>query len=113
MHLMAFRDTGYLGDAVTQFHHHGKHQRLHLRSIKLISDGDSFIFNIACFYPCSLDSTGAIGSWGAAMYEPYTDNPSTSGFLVISLEDLQRDIPKYIEKGWQVVSQKGFPAGIC
>ncbi|PVF96395.1 hypothetical protein CPB86DRAFT_807752 [Serendipita vermifera] len=83
MYLMAFRDSGYWGDDVPKFHHYGKDQRLHLRSVKLLSDG-------------------AIGSWGAAMYEPYTDNPSTSGFFVMSLKDLQHDIPQYIERGWQV-----------
>lgn len=37
------------------------------------------------------------------MYEPYSDNPSTSGFLSVSPEALRSDIPKYLEGGWQVV----------
>jgi len=38
------------------------------------------------------------------MYEPYSDNPLTSGFLSVSPETLRKDIPKYLERGWQVVS---------
>ncbi|KAG8802221.1 hypothetical protein FRC17_006463 [Serendipita sp. 399] len=45
---------------------------------------------------------GAIGSWGAAMYEPYSDNPSTSGFFVVSEQDLKDYIPRYLNDGWQV-----------
>ncbi|KIM26511.1 hypothetical protein M408DRAFT_180844 [Serendipita vermifera MAFF 305830] len=83
MHLMAHKPIGYLGDDIERFDHFGKHKRLHLRSVKLITDG-------------------AIGSWGAAMYEPYSDNPSTSGFMLISTETLRHDIHKYLEGGWQV-----------
>ena len=105
---MAYRPTGYLGDEVQRFSQYGKHQRLHLRSVKLITDGMSVTFEVPSQHTntkryCRL-FTGAIGSWGAAMYEPYSDNPSTSGFLAISPETLRKEIPKYLEGGWQVVS---------
>lgn len=82
MHLMGYMDVGYW-NGTERFDHYGPHQRLHLRSIKMVADG-------------------AIGSWGAAMYEPYTDNPSTSGFFVVSEQDLKDFIPRYLEEGWQV-----------
>jgi hypothetical protein len=39
------------------------------------------------------------------MYEPYTDNPTTSGLFVTPLKELRRYIPKYLDAGWQVVSR--------
>jgi len=79
---MARRDEGYWGKDIKKLSDWGN-GRLNLRSIKLIADG-------------------ALGSWGAKMYEPYSDNPSTTGIWCIPLERLQSDIPKYIADGWQV-----------
>jgi len=39
LHLMAHRPIGYLGDEVQRFGHYGIHRRLHLRSVKLVTDG--------------------------------------------------------------------------
>ncbi|KAG8854328.1 hypothetical protein FRB91_003650 [Serendipita sp. 411] len=82
MHLMGYMDVGYW-NGTEAFHHYGVHRRLNLRSVKMVADG-------------------AIGSWGAAMYEPYSDNPSTSGFFVVSEQDLKDYIPKYLKDRWQV-----------
>ncbi|EJD51078.1 hypothetical protein AURDEDRAFT_143337 [Auricularia subglabra TFB-10046 SS5] len=57
--------------------------RLSIRSIKIVSDG-------------------ALRSGGAALYEPYNDNPSTRGFMRISSEELHEVIPKFMKDGWQV-----------
>lgn len=38
------------------------------------------------------------------LYEPYEDNPSTSGFMRLSPEVLDTIIPKFLKDGWQVVS---------
>lgn len=45
---------------------------------------------------------GALGSWGAAMLENYTDRPDLSGSLRMSLEELKAAIKPWIEAGWQV-----------
>ncbi|TCD59895.1 hypothetical protein EIP91_011218 [Steccherinum ochraceum] len=45
---------------------------------------------------------GALRSGGAALYEPYTDNPSTRGFMRISPEVLNDVIPRFLRDGWQV-----------
>jgi hypothetical protein len=46
LHMMAHRPIGYLGDEVQRFSHYGKHQRLHLRSVKLITDGVFVILEV-------------------------------------------------------------------
>ncbi|KAG5636156.1 hypothetical protein H0H81_008987 [Sphagnurus paluster] len=52
--------------------------RLSSRSVKIFADG------------------------GAALYEPYADNPSTSGLMRISPETLHRVVPDFLRDGWQV-----------
>lgn len=99
---MANREEGYWGKDIQKFYDYGKHKRLTLRSIKLIGDGKSFCGNsIFSSKPFLL---GAIGSWGAVMYKPYSDDPSKSGFFRVPLEVLKKDIPRYINDGWQTVS---------
>ncbi|GAA5827663.1 hypothetical protein JCM11251_001776 [Rhodosporidiobolus azoricus] len=43
---------------------------------------------------------GALGSWGAAMHEPYSDAPDKKGILISPAEDIQ----PLVEKGFQVNS---------
>lgn len=38
------------------------------------------------------------------LYEPYTDNPETSGFMRIDAAVLNDVIPRFLRDGWQVVS---------
>ena len=37
---------------------------------------------------------GALGSWGAALLEPYSDDPKTKGLLLTALEQLVRQFWK-------------------
>lgn len=57
--------------------------RLTARSVKIFADG-------------------ALRTGGAALYEPYHDNPETSGFMRLDPEILFDVIPKYLRDGWQV-----------
>ncbi|KAI5123983.1 hypothetical protein M0805_006395 [Coniferiporia weirii] len=57
--------------------------RLTARSVKIFADG-------------------ALRSGGAALFEPYTDNPETSGFMRIDPEVLYKFVPKFLTDGWQV-----------
>ncbi|KAL6907059.1 amidohydrolase family domain-containing protein [Trichoderma evansii] len=54
-----------------------------LRSVKLFADG-------------------ALGSWGSAMLEPYTDHPWTSGSLLINASALTQVTKSWASKGYQV-----------
>lgn len=38
------------------------------------------------------------------LYEPYSDNPETRGFMRLSTEVLNEIIPNFLRDGWQVVS---------
>ncbi|RDB16333.1 putative amidohydrolase YtcJ [Hypsizygus marmoreus] len=57
--------------------------RLGVRSVKFFADG-------------------ALRSGGAALYEPYADNPATSGYMRISSDVLENVVPLFLRDGWQV-----------
>ncbi|KAJ7594738.1 amidohydrolase family-domain-containing protein [Mycena floridula] len=62
---------------------HATDRRLAARSVKIFADG-------------------ALRTGGAALYEPYADNPSTNGFMRIPEEVLFNIIPLFLRDGWQV-----------
>ncbi|KAL1735824.1 amidohydrolase family-domain-containing protein [Schizophyllum commune] len=45
---------------------------------------------------------GALRTGGAALYEPYSDNPSSRGAMRIDPELLAKVVPKLLANGWQV-----------
>ncbi len=47
-------------------------------------------------------SDGALGSRGAALHEPYSDAPDTSGFLTVKPEELRPMLAEALRKGIQV-----------
>ncbi|KAK1217672.1 hypothetical protein PQX77_019666 [Marasmius sp. AFHP31] len=57
--------------------------RLVNRSIKIIGDG-------------------SLRSGGAYLFEPYSDDPDTSGFMRFTPEVLKAKIPQFLKDGWQV-----------
>ncbi|KAF7310265.1 Amidohydro-3 domain-containing protein [Mycena indigotica] len=57
--------------------------RLTSRSVKIFADG-------------------ALRTGGSALYEPYADNPSTSGFMRLDADVLFEFIPRFLRDGWQV-----------
>ncbi|KAI0790696.1 amidohydrolase family-domain-containing protein [Abortiporus biennis] len=78
-----FNETSsYWGDRVPKIIGAGNH-RLSARSVKIFADG-------------------ALRSGGAALYEPYADNPTTRGFMRTEPEVLNDIIPKFLRDGWQV-----------
>jgi hypothetical protein len=57
--------------------------RLNTRSVKIFADG-------------------ALRSGGAALYEPYTDNPETSGVMRLDADVLNSVVPRFLRDEWQV-----------
>jgi predicted amidohydrolase YtcJ len=57
--------------------------RLNVRSVKIFADG-------------------ALRSGGAALYEPYHDDPGTKGFMRLDEEVLREVVPRFLKDGWQV-----------
>lgn len=76
--------TGYWGNTTKKINHDAENSKFTMRSAKLVADG-------------------ALRSGGAALYEPYADAPSSTGFFRIKPEVLNEYIPKFIEDGWQTV----------
>ncbi|PCH43503.1 hypothetical protein WOLCODRAFT_75587 [Wolfiporia cocos MD-104 SS10] len=76
-------NADYWGDTVVKIVGAGN-GRLSARSVKIFADG-------------------ALRSGGAALYEPYTDNPETRGLMRIEPEVLNTIIPKFMRDGWQVI----------
>ncbi|EUC34137.1 hypothetical protein COCCADRAFT_4472 [Bipolaris zeicola 26-R-13] len=49
-----------------------------------------------------LFADGALGSWGSAMLEPYSDKPTSSGSLLVNETALSEVTLKWAEQGYQV-----------
>ncbi|KAH7882126.1 amidohydrolase family-domain-containing protein [Phlebopus sp. FC_14] len=73
----------YWGGKIPRLSDYGLGGRLNLRSVKLFTDG-------------------ALGSFGAALLEPYSDNPSTSGIMRVQPEPLAALVKQFWRDGWQV-----------
>ncbi|KAG1744674.1 amidohydrolase family-domain-containing protein [Suillus paluster] len=73
----------YWGNQIPRLIQHGVGGRLTVRSVKLFTDG-------------------ALGSFGAALLEPYSDNPSTSGIMRVQPEALAKFVREFSTDGWQV-----------
>ncbi|KAJ3992689.1 amidohydrolase family-domain-containing protein [Lentinula boryana] len=71
----------YWGNTTEKYDH--KVNRLKMSSVKLVCDG-------------------AMRSGGAYLYEPYTDDPFSSGFMRLPASLLNDIIPKFLKDGWQV-----------
>ena len=52
---------------------------------------------------CSMEVKRFLLTSKFQLYEPYTDNPTTNGFMRLDPEILFDVIPKYLRDGWQVV----------
>ncbi|KZT36239.1 amidohydrolase 3 [Sistotremastrum suecicum HHB10207 ss-3] len=76
------KDDVYWGSRLTKRINYGVDGRLTLRSVKLVADG-------------------ALGSWGAALLSPYSDDSSKTGFLLQSEEVLAALINRFFEDEWQ------------
>ncbi|KAK9688047.1 hypothetical protein K7432_014554 [Basidiobolus ranarum] len=75
-------ENSYCGDQIDAFEVDGK---LKVRSVKILIDG-------------------ALGSWGAALIRPYSDNPSTRGILRSDVTILAKTVDQWMEKGFQVAT---------
>lgn len=79
--------AGRSEDAWGHYREHGPEEvgdgRLVVRAVKLVSDG-------------------ALGSRGAALHEPYTDDPENTGLLLLPPEELERMTREAAERGFQV-----------
>ncbi|KAJ3711845.1 amidohydrolase family-domain-containing protein [Lentinula guzmanii] len=73
----------YWGSQIPLLVNYGKHRRLTIRSVKLVADG-------------------ALGSWGAALLEPYSDKSDTSGIMRSTPKAISDLVNQFWKDGWQV-----------
>lgn len=62
-------------------------------------DGDRFVVRAVKIF-----ADGALGSRGAALHEPYSDDPSNRGIMISPEEDFAPLVKCWIDKGFQVNS---------
>ncbi|THU91318.1 amidohydrolase 3, partial [Dendrothele bispora CBS 962.96] len=83
----SFRDSvSYLGNSTEKL----DHDRLRMRSVKLICDGDK-----------SWDGY----FWSPRVYGPYSDDPTNFEFMRLSAELLNEVVPRFLKDGGQVNAQ--------
>ncbi|KAG6895861.1 hypothetical protein C0992_011960 [Termitomyces sp. T32_za158] len=75
--------SDYWGSQITHLVNYGKQGHLTVRSVKLVADG-------------------ALGSWGAALLEPYSDKPDDSGLLLTPPEELSTLVHQFYKDDFQV-----------
>ncbi|KFA52108.1 hypothetical protein S40293_02930 [Stachybotrys chartarum IBT 40293] len=80
--------------------------RFTVRSVKLFAGNPPPFYSLTLLFVPSLTLTwfpdGALGSWGSAMLEPYTDHPWTSGSLLINASSLADVAKAWARAGFQV-----------
>ncbi len=62
---------------------------------------DSYADDMLSLRSVKLYSDGALGSRGAAMLEPYSDDPGNKGLLFVSQDEMNRMASKVMAKGFQ------------
>ncbi|PFH49981.1 hypothetical protein AMATHDRAFT_75863 [Amanita thiersii Skay4041] len=95
-------ESEYWGPNITRLINHGKHGRLNCRAIKLVSDGATITCLCILLLDFYVDTKGALGSWGAALLQPYSDKPETNGIMVTQPNELKYLINRFYDDGWQV-----------
>ena len=71
---------------------------------RLLNEGPTIgaFENRFTFRTIKVVSDGALGSRGAALHDPYSDAPDTSGFLTVKAEDLRPMLVDALRKGIQI-----------
>lgn len=62
---------------------------------------DSYSDDLLALRSVKLYSDGALGSRGAAMLEPYSDDPGNTGLLFVDQEEMNRMVSKVVGQGFQ------------
>ncbi|CAG8976800.1 hypothetical protein HYALB_00012506 [Hymenoscyphus albidus] len=71
-----------------------------IKNLKLANEPSTS--NMLILGGVKLFADGALGSWGAALLEPYADRPETSGTMLINETDLTNVVDNWFSAGFQV-----------
>ncbi|KAF8857701.1 hypothetical protein BDZ45DRAFT_803180 [Acephala macrosclerotiorum] len=72
------------------------------KSLKLLDAPDGLGASTLILGGVKLFADGALGSWGAALLEPYSDKLETSGTMLINETDLTSVVKQWFDAGFQV-----------
>ncbi|KAF7856280.1 hypothetical protein EAF04_009808 [Stromatinia cepivora] len=72
-----------------------------LRTVKVMRDGSGG-GDMLLFGGIKLFADGALGSWGAALLEPYSDKPETNGMMLINETELTEVVKKFYHWDYQI-----------
>lgn len=72
------------------------------RNLKLLNSPNGLGGNTLMLGGVKLFADGALGSWGAALLEPYSDKKDTSGTMLINETELTAVVHEWAEAGFQV-----------
>lgn len=81
--------------------------RLNVRSVKLFTDGKRTI-EICPPIIHAILSLGALGSWGAALLEPYSDQPENRGLMRMDTEAINEHITRFVHDVGSFVHLPGY-----
>ena len=95
-------NTTYWGKGVPKLEDYGEDAHLNVKTVKLFTDGT--LLKSVCLHNFSHVPEGALGSWGAALLEPYSDKPDTTGIMRSTPETLESMVSQFWEDGWHTVS---------
>jgi predicted amidohydrolase YtcJ len=113
--LTSVHDAGIDANSDRLFRDYADHGKLTTRVYAMIMDTGadfdklskngplkSYVNDLYALSSVKLVSDGALGSRGAALIEPYSDDPHTRGLLFYSDGDVQQKIAKAAKAGYQV-----------
>lgn len=72
------------------------------KGLKLLDSPDGMGADMLMLGGVKLFADGALGSWGAALLEPYSDKPETSGTMLINETALANVVKNWFDAGFQV-----------
>ncbi|TVY13041.1 putative amidohydrolase YtcJ [Lachnellula arida] len=72
------------------------------KDLKILDEPKSLGGNMLMLGGVKLFADGALGSWGAALLQPYSDKPDTSGTMLINETDLTTVVKHWYGAGYQV-----------
>jgi predicted amidohydrolase YtcJ len=88
----------FCGHEVEKFSH--DKGMLSMKSVKLFA-GEP-LYSASIIRKADICSDGALGSWGSAMIEPYSDKPWTTGSLIVNASTLTKLTRDWSQAGYQV-----------
>ena len=91
---------------------YGARGRLNVRSVKLFADGMRFLTLAHIYASPLMHKLGALGSWGAALLEPYSDKPEVDGIMRFGTAELADLMKALWRDEWQVVGDSSHPSPV-